>query len=387
MAKPHSSRPSKPHKDYPLGWHPSGYWCKRIRGKLHYFGKRNATAQEALDAYLEVKDALLAGRTPRVVGPDDVTVKRLCDTFMDDREHRLKAGEIVTASFNDYLDTAKRVADYFGRETLVADIGPDDFLKLRASFVEKWNVVTVANEVQRVRILFNFGWHAKLIKQPVQFGPSFRKPPRKKLREHRQSQELKLLSPVEIHAAIKLASPELRAMILLAINCGLGNRDIGKLREKHMRREWLVYPRPKTAVDRKAHLWEETREAVALVISRRRKLKEEFASQAPDLVFVTKYGHPWYAENGKADPISREIRKLFTAAGITRQGVTFYALRHTFRTVADGTKDTAAVEHVMGHEIDHMSATYREKIDDDRLVAVSQYVHQWLFAKEASDAN
>lgn len=31
---------NKPREDFPLSPHPAGYWCKRIRGKLHYFEDR-----------------------------------------------------------------------------------------------------------------------------------------------------------------------------------------------------------------------------------------------------------------------------------------------------------------------------------------------------------
>jgi hypothetical protein len=34
-----SSKPNKPSSEYPLTAHPAGYWCKKIRGKLHYLGK------------------------------------------------------------------------------------------------------------------------------------------------------------------------------------------------------------------------------------------------------------------------------------------------------------------------------------------------------------
>jgi integrase len=66
-----------------------------------------------------------------------------------------------------------------------------------------------------------------------------------------------------------------------------------------------------------------------------------------------------------------------------RKGLGFYALRHTFRTVADEAKDQPATDYIMGHEIPHMSSVYRETISDGRLRAVATYVRQWLFPSVA----
>jgi len=37
----------------------------------------------------------------------------------------------------------------------------------------------------------------------------------------------------------------------------------------------------------------------------------------------------------------------------------------------------------MGHARDDMASVYRERISDERLIAVTDYVRRWLFGKEA----
>ena len=65
-----AGKPAKPDPAFPLWPHPSGRWCKKVRGRAHYFGKvaDDPQGQGALARRLEVKDDLLAGRTPLVDG-------------------------------------------------------------------------------------------------------------------------------------------------------------------------------------------------------------------------------------------------------------------------------------------------------------------------------
>ena len=139
---------------------------------------------------------------------------------------------------------------------------------------------------------------------------------------------------------------------------------------------WVQYHRPKTGVYRRAKLWPETVESLRNVekLNRRAKLRKHH-----DLVFLTCHGAPWTNERTAVSALSKEFRRLANAAGVYRAGSTFYTLRRTFRTIADRSKDQACCDLVMGHETAGMAALYRQRIDDDRLEAVADIVHKWLF--------
>lgn len=79
-SKPRGEKPRKPHQDFPLYPHASGRWCKRIKGKLHYFGPW-WDPHAALAKWLAQKDDLLAGRRPRPTG-EGVTLMFLCNHFL-----------------------------------------------------------------------------------------------------------------------------------------------------------------------------------------------------------------------------------------------------------------------------------------------------------------
>jgi integrase len=99
-----------------------------------------------------------------------------------------------------------------------------------------------------------------------------------------------------------------------------------------------------------------------------------------DRVFITKYGFSWDPKTANDNPISKETTKVLKDLGIHRTGLGFYALRHTTKTIGKKSRDNDAVRAIMGHSDEAMSETYDEEpIDDDRLKAVTDYLHNWLF--------
>ena len=106
------------------------------------------------------------------------------------------------------------------------------------------------------------------------------------------------------------------------------------------------------------------------------------ASEHEQLVFVTKYGKAWAKETPDS-PVSKEFRKLLDSLAMHRPGLGFYALRHTFETIAGEGADQVAVNAIMGHADSSMSAAYRERISDRRLEAASDVVRKWLFRRES----
>jgi integrase len=367
-------KPAKPYPDFPLTAHPAGYWCKKIRGKLHYFGPW-ADRDAALAKYLEQKDALHAGRKPRETS-EGFTVKDAANAFLEAKEAQVEAGELSPRTWQEYKAMAAEVLSSFGKARLVADLDPEDFSKLRAKLAKKWGPHRLKKAVQYIRSIFKHAYDSDLIDRPVRFGTGFKRPSMGVIRRHRASQGAKLFTADEIRGMLDTATVPLKAMILLGINAAYGNADCGNLLLSvvDLERGIIDYPRPKTGIPRRCPLWPETIAALKEAINRRPKPK---VGENAKLVFITKYGQPW-AKDDDPGVITKEMRRLLTQFEIDGHR-NFYTLRHTFRTVADEAKDQPAADLIMGHEVPHMSSVYRETISDERLKAVSDHVRSWLF--------
>jgi integrase len=165
-------------------------------------------------------------------------------------------------------------------------------------------------------------------------------------------------------------------MILLGVNCGFGNSDCGTLplSALDLANGWCNYHRPKTGITRRCPLWPETVAAIRAVLAERPEPLDEADA---GLVFLTVTGRSWSKDTSDS-PISKETRKLLDALGL-KGNRNFYACRHVFETIGGEARDQVAVDHIMGHAREDMASQYRERISDQRLKAVSEYVRKWVF--------
>jgi integrase len=395
-----ADRPKKPYPDFPLTPHASGAWQKKIRGKIHYFGKwaRRVNGklvrvegdgwEEALAAYKAVADDLHAGRTPRAKS-DGLTVAELCNRFLTAKQRQWEAGEISARMYEpvpgsepprakgEYPATTDRLIAQFGGTRLVDDLAADDFEALRDELAKQYGPVRLGNEIQKVRSVFKYGFESGLMERPVRYGPQFKKPSAGVLRRHRAKNGEKMLEADQLRQLLDKAGPQVKAMLLLGVNAGFGNHDVATLplSALDMDAGWINYPRPKTGIPRRCPLWPETVVALREAIAERPEPRQE---EAAGLVFVTTRGRPWLSR-GIANPVSVAARELMKAAGIHHGGIGFYTLRHVFRTVADAARDPVAIDLIMGHSDPSMGGHYRERVEDSRLRVVTEHVRRWLW--------
>jgi integrase len=415
------SRPDKPYEDFPLFPHASGRWAKKIRQKTHFFGRwgnsvqgkivpvenTDSSAAAALIEFNRQWPYLSEGRTPPVIDAGDgCTVRDLCNAFLTRKQGQVDTLELSQYSFCEYQRTTDALMAQFGRNRRVDDLRPDDFEALRKTFAKGCGLVTLKSKINRARVVLKFASDERLIDRPVAYGGAFNRPSAKNLREARNQAGVRLFERNDLLAMLDALdgkpvtvageqvlfpkSVALKAMVLLGLNAGFGNNDVASLPRSSVNLEtgWLIFPRPKTAINRKVPLWPETVTYLRQAMLERPAAVDEADA---DLCFITERGtrfvrHQPSGTEGRFVTIStlaRRFEKLMSELKISgRKGLGFYTLRHVFQTRADEALDPVATSAIMGHGDSSMAAQYNEKLSDARLKAVTEVVRSWLFGAE-----
>lgn len=399
-------KPNKPYPSFPLTAHPNGQWCKKILGKLHFFGVW-AQPDAAHQNYLRVAEDLHAGRAPSPAATGEFTVKELGNQFLAYQMQRVGTGQIGGRWFEDCRRVVRQFARSVGTARPVRSLSPDDFLNYRRLIGSRGlrgnkplGVHAITRTIVAIQGMFKWGVQTGVLEQLPRYGQAFAKPSAADVRRSRAKRERengkKLFTADQIRALLDAAPPHVKPAILLGINGGFGNTDCAALPVAaiDLDRALIEFERPKTAVRRVVPLWPETAKAIRGLLSDERP--KPASQAAKPLLFRSEQGNALVRQNiQRAD--SGEIKKvvyvdrlgdwfdeLLKELKLKRYGLGFYSLRHTFRTWADEAADQHAIHRIMGHSIPGMSGVYIEEISVERLRRVVDYVRRRLWPVAAS---
>src|SRR5439155_9576994 len=139
------------------------------------------------------------------------------------------AGELYPRTWADYRSIMDMLVEGLGKHKVVTTLDPQDFAALKNKLARRNGPHRMCTVIQVIRCAFKHAYESGLLDKPMRFGPAFKRTSKKTLRLHRAKQGPKLFTADEIHKLLGAAGVQLRAMVLLGINCGLGNADCGTL--------------------------------------------------------------------------------------------------------------------------------------------------------------
>ncbi|HSW64496.1 MAG TPA: hypothetical protein VLH56_14505, partial [Dissulfurispiraceae bacterium] len=118
---------------FPLTLHKTGQFCKKIKGKIYYFG---TDRQKALDRYLEQAASPHAGR-PVSHSPtaEQLSMKTMCHLYLDHQESRVAVGEVKPRRLSDQVSLLKAFVRSVGPHRMVSDVSTLDLQNYRTRLI------------------------------------------------------------------------------------------------------------------------------------------------------------------------------------------------------------------------------------------------------------
>jgi len=356
MVKSRPKRKTRSDK-FPLTLHPTGQYCKKIKGKLYYFG---SDKEQALARYLEDAAYLHLGKGTRSTSAgDSVSLKGLCNLYLDRQESRTAIGEVKPRHVYDQTLILRSFAKFVGPNRLVSAVSTIDLQNYRTKLIRAARTPhTINNHISTIKAMYNWALENEIVNNV---------PNLKAVRKIANAKNDKpTFTMQQIQELLQNASTQMKAMIWLGLNCGFGCTDCSQLKWKNLdlKNGRVDFPRGKTGIDRNLPLWDETVRA----------LNE--TPKKGELVFYTRRGNPWVRtiqsvdtdgadKHVKDDAISKEFSKVIRKAGIPKQkGVGFYTLRRTAATLTARSRDPFAVQKLLGHADLKMATTYVQDVSE-----------------------
>jgi len=356
MTQPDHKRKTRSDK-FPLTLHKTGQYCKKIKGKLHYFG---SDRPKALQRYLEQASYLHGGcKSTRGHANISITIKTLCNLYLEHQESRVEVGELTARHYADQVESLRKLVRFLGQYREVEQISALDLQNYRKKLQRTYGSAHRINlHVSIMKAMFH--WTKK--NDILESIPNIDAISKVKT----VYKERPVFAPAQVRRLLDAADVQMKAMIWLGLNCGFGCTDCAELKWGDLDVEGgrVKLARKKTGVSRNLPLWPETIDAI-------RKIPK-----AGDLVFCTSKGNPWVRTVRRVDAsgiakyttdnaVSKEFAKLLKKAGVeAEKGVGFYTLRRTAATAAAQSGDPFAVQRLLGHADLKMATTYVQDVSE-----------------------
>ncbi len=357
---------------FPLTLHPTGQYCKKIKGKIHYFG---SDKKEALQKYLD-QAAYLHGYQDNLPKPtsDNMTLKQLCDMYLKYQYSKLQANDLTASHHNEQIGSLNKLLAFLGQNTDVSKISTLDLQSYKRRIQKNHVSVSRLNlHISIMKALFHWARKNDVIANIPNIDAVSR--------GNIVHKEKLTFDAEQINKLLSVADVKMRAMIWLGLNCGFGCTDCAELRwtDLDLVKARVKLPRRKTGILRDLPLWPETVEAI------------EKVPKTGKLVFYTSRSNPYVHTISKPDGNGKE--KYTTLNTITTRfsrlikktsldvpkGTGFYTLRRTAATVAARSGDPFAVQRLLGHVDLQMATRYVQDVSaqTDRVIENSRkYVCQ-----------
>jgi len=352
---------------FPLTFHPTGQYCKKIKRKMYYFG---SDKKEALQRYLD-QATYLHGCQENLQKPteDHMTLKRLCDMYLQYQYSKLQANDLTASHHNEQIGSLNKLMDFLGQNIDINNISTlnlqDYKRRIQKSHV---SVCRLNLHISIMKALFHWARENDILENI----PNIDAVSRGKIIH----QERFTFNSEQISQVLSMADVKIQAMIWLGLNCGFGCTDCSELKwtDLDLVNARVKLPRRKTGISRDLPLWPETVKSL------------EKIHRTGKLVFYTFRGNPYIQTllkndgngNGKyttLNTITTKFSRLIKKSGLELpKGTGFYTLRRTAATIAARSGDPFAVQRLLGHADLQMATRYVQDVSEqtDRVIENSR---------------
>lgn len=308
--------------------------------------------------------------------PVTITAKNLANRFLVAQQANWRSPKTTLKCYKDWL--GRFIKDH--PQLRIADFTVEKFAAWKLSLKERgYSPESINHYLGAVRAMFTFAEETDIVEK----APKLKRV-RNETRPRAGSTEKPLYTLVDLNRLLKKADLQLKAMIMLALNCGFGPKDIQDLTWDHIDGERVTLPRSKTGVCQTYLLWLETHALLEEIQQRRAALIARMARRRVQHcdnghVFMTRFWKSW-----SKDAVAEQFRKLCKKAEVPCYG--FYRLRHCASTAMSLVATPHVHRKFMRHSQLQQQVTYTHTPDAEVDKAVMK-AKKKLFGEDQAISN